>query len=69
MGLIPMATQVSIDFISRDILIGGITAGWWVQMSTAIIFGLTFSTILTLILLPTMLAFPVIIRQRFKISN
>ena len=69
MGLIPMATQVSIDFISRDILIGGITAGWWVQMSTAIIFGLTFSTILTLILLPTMLAFPVIIRERFKILN
>tara|TARA_B110000305_G_scaffold192342_1_gene215437 strand:+ start:26917 stop:30027 length:3111 start_codon:yes stop_codon:yes gene_type:complete len=69
MGLIPMATQVSIDFISRDILIGGITAGWWVQMSTAIIFGLTFSTILTLILLPTMLAFPVIIRGRFKILN
>jgi multidrug efflux pump len=69
MGLIPMATQVSIDFISRDILIGGITAGWWVQMSTAIIFGLTFATILTLILLPTMLALPVIIRERFKILN
>ena len=69
MGLIPMATQVSVDFISRDILMGGITAGWWVQMSTAIIFGLAFSTILTLILLPTMLALPVIIKNRFKGIN
>tara|TARA_Y100000590_G_scaffold458649_2_gene613815 strand:+ start:4015 stop:7122 length:3108 start_codon:yes stop_codon:yes gene_type:complete len=58
MGLIPMATQITFDFIDRDILIGGITSSWWVQMSTAIIFGLSFSTILTLVLLPTMLAFP-----------
>jgi len=64
MGLIPMATQITFDFIDRDILMGGITSSWWVQMATAIIFGLSFSTILTLILLPTMLALPTIIKKR-----
>ena len=64
MGLIPMATQITFDFLDRDILIGGVTSSWWVQMSTAIIFGLSFSTILTLILLPTMLVLPSVIKSR-----
>jgi multidrug efflux pump len=37
---------------------------WWVQLSTAIIFGLGFSTMLTLILVPVLLAAPTIIRER-----
>ena len=71
MGLIPMATQVTFDFIGRDVLVGGITSSWWVQMSTAIIFGLSFSTILTLLLLPTMLVMPYVIRNRklLKVKN
>ena len=68
MGLIPMATQVTFDFIGRDVLVGGITSSWWVQMSTAIIFGLSFSTILTLILLPTLLVMPYVIRNRNKLN-
>ncbi len=71
MGLIPMATQVTFDFIGRDVLVGGITSSWWVQMSTAIIFGLSFSTILTLILLPTLLVMPYIMKNRkmLKVKN
>ncbi|MEL0184691.1 MAG: efflux RND transporter permease subunit, partial [Hyphomicrobiales bacterium] len=69
MGLIPMATQVTFDFIGRDILVGGITSSWWVQMSTAIIFGLSFSTILTLLLLPTMLVMPYVIKNRKKLKT
>jgi multidrug efflux pump len=69
MGLIPMATQVTFDFIGRDILVGGITSSWWVQMSTAIIFGLSFSTILTLLLLPTMLVMPYVIMNRKKLKT
>ncbi|MEM8836878.1 MAG: efflux RND transporter permease subunit [Pseudomonadota bacterium] len=57
-GLIPMATQVNLNFFERVISIGGITSIWWVQLSTAIIFGLAFSTLLTLVLIPSMLAFP-----------
>ncbi|MEP3672567.1 MAG: efflux RND transporter permease subunit, partial [Hyphomicrobiales bacterium] len=57
-GLIPMATQINLNFFQQVISIGGITSIWWVQLSTAIIFGLAFSTLLTLILIPTMLAVP-----------
>jgi multidrug efflux pump len=66
MGLIPMATQVSVDYFNRSIEVGGITSTWWVQLSTAIIFGLGFSTLLTLLLIPTMLALPYVYQQRWK---
>ncbi|MEM7215847.1 MAG: efflux RND transporter permease subunit [Pseudomonadota bacterium] len=59
MGLVPMALQTNFDFIGQTISVGAITAIWWVQLSTAIISGLAFSTLLTLILIPVMLTFPV----------
>jgi multidrug efflux pump len=37
-----------------------------VQLSTAIIFGLGFSTLLTLILVPVMLHLPDYLRERFS---
>ena len=58
MGLVPMAMQVNLDFFAQTISVGSITAIWWVQLSIAIISGLAFSTILTLFLIPVMLAFP-----------
>ena len=66
MGLIPMATQVTVDYFNRSIEVGGITSTWWVQLSTAIIFGLGFSTLLTLLLIPTMLALPYVYQQRWQ---
>lgn len=57
-GLIPMATQVNFDFFNQVVSVGSITAVWWVQLSTAVISGLAFSTILTLVVIPTMLALP-----------
>ncbi|MBL3676541.1 MAG: efflux RND transporter permease subunit [Alphaproteobacteria bacterium] len=51
-GLLPMVLQVNIDFLGRDITIGAPSTQWWVQLSTAIVFGLTFSTALTLIVTP-----------------
>jgi multidrug efflux pump len=58
LGLVPMALQINMDFFARTIVVGGITSIWWVQLSTAIISGLAFSTLLTLIFIPTMLAMP-----------
>jgi multidrug efflux pump len=66
MGLIPMATQVNFDFINRLVVVGGITSTWWVQLSTAIIFGLAFSTLLTLVLVPVLLALPHVYVQRWR---
>ena len=63
-GLLPMATQINLDFASREIVVGGPVAVWWVQLSTAIIFGLGFSTLLTLVLIPVLLAAPSVIRAK-----
>lgn len=57
LGLMPMALQLNIDFIARDVSIGAPSTQWWVQLSTAIVFGLSFSTILTLIVTPSALMF------------
>lgn len=64
-GLVPMMTQLNLDFVNRVIALGSITAVWWVQLSTAIIFGLGFATILTLIVIPTMLALPTVWMRLF----
>ncbi|MEM9330945.1 MAG: efflux RND transporter permease subunit [Pseudomonadota bacterium] len=65
MGLVPMAFQTNFDFIGQTISVGAITAVWWVQLSTAIISGLAFSTLLTLVLIPVMLTFPVNVARLF----
>ena len=71
-GLFPMAIQASVDVVNRTIQVGEPTSAWWVQMATAIIFGLGFSTLLTLILVPVMLALPDQLRNtvpRQQIAN
>ncbi len=55
LGLLPMVTQVNIDFITREISVGAPSTQWWVGLSTAIVFGLLFSTMLTLIVTPAAL--------------
>lgn len=58
LGMLPMALQVNVNFVTREISYGGPVSAWWVQLSTAIIFGLGFSTLLTLVLIPVLLAAP-----------
>lgn len=65
-GLLPMAIQVNVNFFAREITYGGPVAAWWVQLSTAIIFGLGFSTLLTLILVPVLLVAPSRFKQSFQ---
>lgn len=54
LGLLPMALGVSFDFFSFKVLIGGRSADFWGPMAVAVIFGLAFATVLTLVLVPTM---------------
>jgi len=54
-GLLPMALQVNIDFLTREVVTGAPSSQWWVQLSTAVAFGLTFATALTLIVTPCLL--------------
>lgn len=57
-GLLPMMMAVEIDFWTREITVGGPNGMMWVQMSTAIVFGLAFSKMITLGLVPALLALP-----------
>jgi len=57
-GLLPMMFAVEIDFAARQVTIGGPHASMWIQLSTAIVFGLAFSKLITLGLVPALLAMP-----------
>ncbi|PPR46929.1 MAG: Multidrug resistance protein MdtB [Alphaproteobacteria bacterium MarineAlpha5_Bin9] len=62
LGLLPMVTMTNVDFITREIKVGTQDTQWWVQLSTAIVFGLIFATLLTLIVTPSLL----MLRENFK---
>lgn len=55
LGLIPMAMQLNIDFITREVTLGAPSTQWWTQLANAIVFGLAFATILTLMVTPAAL--------------
>jgi multidrug efflux pump len=55
-GLTPMMLAMSIDIASGGISRGAPTALWWVQLATAVVFGLGIATVLTLIVTPAALA-------------
>jgi multidrug efflux pump len=57
-GLFPMMLAIEIDFWTRRVTVGGPHGLMWVQLSTAIVFGLAFSKMITLGLVPAMLALP-----------
>jgi multidrug efflux pump len=57
LGVLPIAFGVNVNFIAREITVGAPAAQWWIQLSTAIVFGLGFATILTLVVTPAQLAF------------
>lgn len=62
-GLLPLAMHVSVDLIGAQIEVGGPITSQWVSLASAIVFGLSFGTILTLIVTPAMLALPDRLRQ------
>jgi len=54
LGLIPMATGISFDFINMRLDMGSETSQWWGPMAVAVIFGLAIATVLTLVVVPTL---------------
>jgi multidrug efflux pump len=55
LGVLPIAFGMNIEFMSREITIGAPATQWWINLSTAIVFGLGFATVLTLIVTPAAL--------------
>ncbi|UCH15387.1 MAG: efflux RND transporter permease subunit, partial [Bacteroidales bacterium] len=70
LGLLPMAIGLNIDFISllRDfdpkIYVGGVMTGIWGPISWTVIFGLTFATFLTLIIVPVMYRLTTVLQKK-----
>jgi multidrug efflux pump len=58
LGLLPLASNWSIDFVNRTAYYGSSVSSFWVPLAQAIVFGLTFATLLTLVSTPAMLAIP-----------
>jgi multidrug efflux pump len=58
LGLLPMMIALEINFATRHVTIGDPFAMMWMQLSTAIVFGLAFSKGITLGLVPALLALP-----------
>ncbi len=64
LGLMPMVLQINIDFVTREIAQGAPSTQWWVQLSTAIVSGLAFATVLTLIVTPCALMVRANVQER-----
>jgi len=65
-GLMPLAMGISLDIISRDIVVGSRIVDWWSNLAVSIVFGLGFSTFITLILTPALLTLPYALRNEYK---
>jgi len=55
LGLMPMVLGANIDFLERTVLVGAPASQWWQQLATAIVYGLGFATLLTLLITPSAL--------------
>jgi multidrug efflux pump len=66
LGLLPIVFGMNIDLVSRTVDIGGPSTQWWTQLSTAIAGGLTFATMLTLVLTPCLLLLGDRVQHRAK---
>ncbi|BFM10462.1 efflux RND transporter permease subunit [Simiduia litorea] len=65
LGLLPIAINMSVDLIGRHVVMGGVIASFWVPLASAIVYGLVFSTLLTLLVTPAMLLVPARLKYLF----
>lgn len=65
-GLLPMMYQMNVNFVAGTISFGGGSSEWWVQLSTAVVFGLGFSTLMTLLVTPVWLAMPETVMRSWR---
>lgn len=55
LGVLPIAFGVNLALLSQEVTIGAPSTQWWIALSSAIVFGLAFSTLLTLVVTPAAL--------------
>jgi multidrug efflux pump len=54
-GVLPIAFGLNLELMNQEVTIGAPSTQWWIALSSAIVFGLAFSTILTLVVTPSAL--------------
>ena len=54
-GVLPIAFGFNMELMNHETTLGAPSTQWWISLSSAIVFGLAFATILTLIVTPSML--------------
>ena len=64
-GLLPLMFQIHPNFHNGHIEYKAPGSEWWVQLSAAVVWGLSFATLLTLVLTPVLLAAPMVMSRRF----
>lgn len=55
LGVLPIAFGLGLEIFHHETTINAPSTQWWISLSSAIVFGLSFATVLTLIVTPSML--------------
>lgn len=66
LGVIPMAMNIELDFVRREIVVGGLAGALFINLAAALVAGLLFSTLLTLVMVPVMITAPSVIGGSLK---
>lgn len=66
LGLIPMVFALTIDILDRSITVGAPSAQWWTALASTIAGGLSFATVLTLLLTPALLMLGEMIKRKMS---
>jgi multidrug efflux pump subunit AcrB len=54
LGLMPMVTGIAYNFRTMELSTVSESSQWWSSMASAVIFGLSMATVLTLVVVPTL---------------
>ena len=55
LGVLPIAFGLGLELFHHELTINAPSTQWWIALSSAIVFGLSFATVLTLVVTPSML--------------
>ncbi|MCB2115358.1 MAG: efflux RND transporter permease subunit [Rhodobacteraceae bacterium] len=55
LGVLPIAFGLNLELMSHETTSGAPSTQWWISLSSAIVYGLAFATVLTLVVTPSLL--------------
>ncbi len=55
LGVLPIAFGLNLEILNHETTIGAPSTQWWISLSSAIVYGLAFATLLTLVVIPSLL--------------